>query len=120
MYKILIKSGGRPQRPASRESSVFATARSLLSVQKDPSQDMGRGCPSCLWRRILSPLCTDTRFALWTGPRRVAPLAVALLRHRRRIRPPSTSAPPSLERRLPPARTRDPVSRWRTENAGKW
>ena len=44
----------------------------LLSVQKDPSQDMGRGCPSCLRRRILSPLCTDTLFALWTGPRRVA------------------------------------------------
>ena len=54
----------------------------LLSVQKDLSQDMGRRCLSCLRRRILSPLCTDTLFALWTGPRRVAPLAVALLRHR--------------------------------------
>ena len=32
MYKILIKSGGRPQRPAGRESSVFAIARSIVQA----------------------------------------------------------------------------------------
>ena len=89
-YKILIKGGGRPQRPAGRESDAFAIARSIVqaSVYSERSfSGHGQKTSPCLLQRILSPLCTDTRFALWTGPRRVASLAVALLRHSLTDRP---------------------------------
>ena len=64
--RLSAAASGRSWVERVRDHSVDCSSFCLFG--NDPSQDMHRGRPSCLLQQVLSPLCTDAPFALWTCP----------------------------------------------------